>query len=80
MARVFGRVSVHYLLSILTKKVTSWFSLVWGNSATPPTPQAMGCDIIDLGGGKFLEREPLSPHAAAIACTQRTHSHTCSTP
>lgn len=35
----------------------------------PLSPQAVGCDIIDLGGGKSLEREPLSPH-------YRLHTHT----
>lgn len=87
MARVFGCVSVHYLLTILTKKVTSWFALVWRNSMfslslalSLSPPQAVGCDIIDLGEGKSLEREPVSPHEAAIVCTQCTHSHMCSPP
>lgn len=70
-------VSVHYLLSVLAEKVTSWFALVWGMSAL--SPQALDCDIIDLGGGKSLERKPLSPHAAAFVRTY-THSHARSSP
>lgn len=38
------------------------------------SPQAVGCDIIDPGGGKSLKRGPLCPHVATTFSMQ-LHKH-----
>lgn len=67
-----GCVTFHYLLSILNGKVFSWFALVWETVCSPSlSPQAVGCDMIDLGGGKSHERASVSP-----CSLYRLHAHT----